>query len=197
MRVTPHHGCRVPPFGHPRITALLTAPRGLSRPDASFIGSWYQGIHRAPLHTYTHNPQRIAHTQTTEPTHGPHNHQTDDRTTILASTIQFSNTQPTPCHPGTPHTPKQSHDTGMNPDTARPRKHTPTPRTPHPHTTDQQSPITTIKHRSSEGKGTQDIRACLLRTQQYAAHHRPTRPPAPEGATRNTRINSTFVMIHP
>src|SRR6185312_3555141 len=42
-----------PPFGHPRIQALSAAPRGLSRPDTSFIGSWYQGIHRAPLHTYT------------------------------------------------------------------------------------------------------------------------------------------------
>src|ERR1700744_5038633 len=52
-RVTPHHGCRVPPFGHPRINARLTAPRGLSRPPTSFIGSWYQGIHHAPLHTYT------------------------------------------------------------------------------------------------------------------------------------------------
>jgi hypothetical protein len=56
--VTPHHGCRVPPFGHPRINARLTAPRGLSRPPTSFIGSWYQGIHHAPLHTYTphHTP---------------------------------------------------------------------------------------------------------------------------------------------
>jgi hypothetical protein len=52
-RVTPHDGCRVPPFGHPRIKALSATPRGLSRPDTSFIGSWYQGIHRAPLNTYT------------------------------------------------------------------------------------------------------------------------------------------------
>ena len=47
-RVTPHHGCRVPPFGHPRINARSAAPRGLTRPTTSFIGSWYQGIHRAP-----------------------------------------------------------------------------------------------------------------------------------------------------
>ena len=51
MRVTAHDDCRVPPFGHPRITARLTTPRGLSRPPTSFIGSWYQGIHRAPLTT--------------------------------------------------------------------------------------------------------------------------------------------------
>lgn len=49
--VTAHDDCRVSPFGHPRITAQLTAPRGLSRPLASFIGSWCQGIHRAPLKT--------------------------------------------------------------------------------------------------------------------------------------------------
>ncbi len=49
--VTPHDGCRVPPFGHPRITARLTAPRGLSRPPTSFIGSWCQGIHHTPLTT--------------------------------------------------------------------------------------------------------------------------------------------------
>src|SRR5581483_4564265 len=51
--------CRVSPFGHPRITARLTAPRGLSRPPTSFIGSWCQGIHRAPLKTW---PQMLAST---------------------------------------------------------------------------------------------------------------------------------------
>src|SRR5436309_15995733 len=35
QRVTPHHGCWVTPFGHPRITARLTAPRGLSQPPTS------------------------------------------------------------------------------------------------------------------------------------------------------------------
>ena len=48
MRVTRHDSCGVTPFGHPRITARLTAPRGLSQPPTSFIGSWYQGIHHAP-----------------------------------------------------------------------------------------------------------------------------------------------------
>ncbi len=50
--VTAHDDCRVSPFGHPRIKARLTAPRGLSRPPTSFIGSWCQGIHRAPLITW-------------------------------------------------------------------------------------------------------------------------------------------------
>src|SRR4051794_36197870 len=57
--VTAHDDCRVSPFGHPRITARLTAPRGLSRPPTSFIGSWCQGIHRAPLKTW---PQMLAST---------------------------------------------------------------------------------------------------------------------------------------
>ena len=51
-RVTTHHCGRVSPFGHPRITARLTAPRGLSQPPTSFIGSWCQGIHRTLFITY-------------------------------------------------------------------------------------------------------------------------------------------------
>ena len=39
VRVTPHDWGRVSPFGHPRISARLTAPRGLSQPPTSFIGS--------------------------------------------------------------------------------------------------------------------------------------------------------------
>jgi hypothetical protein len=44
--VTPHDGCRVSPFGHPRITARSTATRGLSQSPTSFIGFRRQGIHR-------------------------------------------------------------------------------------------------------------------------------------------------------
>ncbi len=69
VRVTRHHSCWVSPFGHPRITARLTAPRGLSQPPTSFIGSWCQGIHRTLLKTY--------------------------KTKMLASTVQFSNNTPT------------------------------------------------------------------------------------------------------
>src|SRR5689334_23876512 len=72
QQVTAHDDCRVSPFGHPRITARLTAPRGLSRPPTSFIGSWCQGIHRAPLKTW---PQ------------------------MLASTVQFSNNDQPPVTP--------------------------------------------------------------------------------------------------
>ena len=79
MRVTRHHACWVSPFGHPRITARLAAPRGLSQPTTSFIGSWCQGIHRVLLHTYIHKQLKM-----------------------LASTVQFSNNthQPHP-HPQT------------------------------------------------------------------------------------------------
>ncbi len=66
--VTPHHWCWVSPFGHPRITARLTTPRGLSRPPTSFIGSWYQGIHRTPLTTYNNT---YKHTPTAPHTSAP------------------------------------------------------------------------------------------------------------------------------
>ena len=55
--VTGHDSCRVSPFGNPRIKARSAAPLGLSQPPTSFIGSWCQGIHRAPLLTW---PQRCS-----------------------------------------------------------------------------------------------------------------------------------------
>ena len=54
--VTRHDSCRVSPFRNPRIKARSAAPLGLSQPPTSFIGSWCQGIHRAPLLTW---PQRF------------------------------------------------------------------------------------------------------------------------------------------
>ena len=50
--VTGHDPSRVSPFGHPRILAFSATPRGFSQPDASFIGSWRQGIHRTPFVTW-------------------------------------------------------------------------------------------------------------------------------------------------
>src|SRR5690625_7944559 len=71
-RVTPHHWCRVSPFGHPRIHARLTTPRGISQPPTSFIGSRCQGIHHAPLHTYKHKNQKQQKLQQhTTPPNGP------------------------------------------------------------------------------------------------------------------------------
>jgi hypothetical protein len=95
-RVTPHDWCGVPPFGNPRINARLTAPRGLSQPPTSFIGSWCQGIHRAPLTTWPHK----------KPTHPrPEGHRRAGTTytnpalqsqKMLASTVQFSTYDQTP-----------------------------------------------------------------------------------------------------
>ena len=71
--MTRHNSCRVSPFGNPRITARLTAPRGISQPPTSFIGSQCQGIHHAPLNTYNTKNQKMRknHTTTnhTPPTH--------------------------------------------------------------------------------------------------------------------------------
>src|SRR5690606_22076474 len=60
MWVTRHHAYWVSPFGDPRITARLAAPRGLSQPHTSFSGSWCQGIHRELLHTYIHKTTKDA-----------------------------------------------------------------------------------------------------------------------------------------
>src|SRR6476620_1478211 len=65
-RVTPHDWCGVPPFGHPRINARLAAPRGLSQPPTSFIGSWCPGIHRVPLTTCPINLQPNKPTNTNQ-----------------------------------------------------------------------------------------------------------------------------------
>ncbi len=45
----PPHG--VSPFGNPRITARLSAPRGLSQITTSFFGSRCLGIHRLLFET--------------------------------------------------------------------------------------------------------------------------------------------------
>ena len=49
--VPAHYHGWVSPFGNPRITARLPAPRGLSQAPTSFIGSWCQDIHRVLLKT--------------------------------------------------------------------------------------------------------------------------------------------------
>ena len=36
----------VPSFGHPRINAWLTTPRGITQSSTSFIDCWCQGIHQ-------------------------------------------------------------------------------------------------------------------------------------------------------
>ena len=46
LQASPWRGC---PIRTSADHSLLAAPRGLSQPSTSFIGSWCQGIHRAPL----------------------------------------------------------------------------------------------------------------------------------------------------
>ena len=97
MRVTRHHACWVSPFGHPRITARLAAPRGLSQPTTSFIGSWCQGIHRVLLHTYIHKQLKMlaSTVQFSNNTHQPHPHpQPTGRKEHLGN--QCHQKQPTP-----------------------------------------------------------------------------------------------------
>ena len=88
MRVTGHDSSWVSPFGHPRITARLPTPQGLSQATTSFIGSRCQGIHHVPFiacHTKTkHNKQLqrcsrpLYKSQTTNPD-TPHPHASHER----------------------------------------------------------------------------------------------------------------------
>jgi len=143
----------------------LTAPRGLSQPPTSFIGSWCPGIHRAPLTTSPQHKTRcsrpLCSSQTTHDTH-PH--------------------PPPTTHTTTPHTPtREQHCTRaglMNQTTPPPRQHTPTcvpsepnsaPIKPHPHT-----PTTTHSDQNTETQGRQRS----THEHNPAQHERPrTRPP--------------------
>ena len=117
--VPTHDGRWVPPFGNPRIKALLAAPRGISQPQTSFIGPVCQGIHHTPLqatHTTKVHGRKIplANSQTTNH-HTKNDHKTietnnrvrfeiNSKTKIqktlvlLASTIQFSSHHAPPRH---------------------------------------------------------------------------------------------------
>ena len=77
-QVTRHDSCWVTPFGHPRITARLPTPQGLSQAPTSFIGSRCQGIHHAPFIACLTNQQNnhykrcsrpLSRSQTTTPHH--------------------------------------------------------------------------------------------------------------------------------
>ena len=86
--VPTHDGRWVPPFGNPRIKALLAAPRGISQPQTSFIGPVCQGIHHTPLqatHTTKVHGRKIplANSQTTN------HHTKNDHKTIETKLIEF------------------------------------------------------------------------------------------------------------
>ena len=66
IRVTRHHSCRVSPFGHPRIIARLTAPRGLSQPPTSFIGSYAKASTMCPKTLTTQKTTRTKPADTSQ-----------------------------------------------------------------------------------------------------------------------------------
>ena len=82
MWVTGHDSSRVPPFGHPRITARLPTPQGFSQAPTSFIGSRCQGIHHVPLTAcqYKHSTNNTKTQTLQNHTHDPiapvHHHTT-------------------------------------------------------------------------------------------------------------------------
>lgn len=82
--VPPHDGWWVPPFGNPRIKALLAAPRGLSQPHTSFIGTVCQGIHHTP---FTDNPHKAPATKASK-------HRTTDLRTHDHKNDQNKRTKP-------------------------------------------------------------------------------------------------------
>ncbi len=80
-----HDGRRVAPFGNPRIEAMLEAPRGLSHPQTSFIGTVCQGIHHTPFRAAhaPKNPNDSFKRQTTNHHTVKNDHKTIDLETRL------------------------------------------------------------------------------------------------------------------
>ena len=174
--MTRHHSCRVSPFGHPRITARLTAPRGLSQPPTSFIGSQCQGIHHAPLNTYNtkqtkKNEKKESHYNKPHQPTLTKNHPPQRETAppepatscglMLATTIHKSNT--------TPH-----HQAG---------------RQSEPPTNSQGPAPTTPKNPGAS------LRACCLRTQQCVQRPRPHVPV--DQATPPKPGRASMFVVHP
>ena len=83
--VPAHDGRRVAPFGNPRIKAMLEAPRGLSHPQTSFIGTVCQGIHHTPFRAAhaPKNPNDSFKRQTTNHHTVKNDHKTIDLETRL------------------------------------------------------------------------------------------------------------------
>jgi hypothetical protein len=113
-RVTPHDWCGVPPFGNPRINARLTAPRGLSQPPTSFIGSWCPGIHRVPLTTWphknpTHHPRKE---MLCGPTRTPHTNKKSEDARVHCAVLNVRPDTDHPTPPALPPAPSGA-DSGM------------------------------------------------------------------------------------
>ena len=179
-RVTPHDWCGVPPFGHPRINARLAAPRGLTQPPTSFIGSWCPGIHRVPLTTWPHNYNK-PHTLRVRASQSKK---------MLASTVQFStyNRPPSGTAPANP-TPRApptggTQTSGWYEDPDGPDTRQPTP--------------PTARTRMHPARGVRS-----LRTQQRAYDHQPPTTPLhtpPQGGRRtggSTGYRPNWSAFHP
>ncbi len=93
-QVTGHDSSWVSPFGHPRITARLPTPQGLSQAPTSFIGSRCQGIHHVPF-TACHHQH---HTTPTSPEEPP----STARHRRLTRHKRNSHNNPTPTTPAPP-----------------------------------------------------------------------------------------------
>jgi hypothetical protein len=133
-RVTGHDSSWVSPFGHPRITARLPTPQGLSQAPTSFIGSRCQGIHRVPF-TACHHQHHTTPVHPHHPTQGAadapqaqHGHV--DGSTLQRCSRPLSRSQTTtPHHPHTQNNPCAR--CGREPETpgtptSHPHHHTPT-----------------------------------------------------------------------
>ncbi len=116
-RVTGHDSSWVSPFGHPRITAWLPTPQGLSQAPTSFIGSRCQGIHHVPfVACLTNTTQQqllqrcsrpLCRSQTTNPpTTHPHHEARADRRRPNVDTIRCQRHQENR-QPHTTHLPAQ------------------------------------------------------------------------------------------
>ncbi len=128
-RVTGHDSSWVSPFGHPRITARLPTPQGLSQAPTSFIGSRCQGIHHVPfIACLTNTTQQqllqrcsrpLCRSQTTNPPTTTTPHHTDRRPKEATSnqpTADPSGPNSVPNHP--PRSPTPTFHTHPHPQRA-------------------------------------------------------------------------------
>ena len=206
VRVTGHDSSWVSPFGHPRITAWLPTPRGLSQAPTSFIGSWCQGIHHVPFIACLNNvkttqlqrplpPTPIKGGQHKKshktPTSIPSNHQPEHRSappgTMRASDarVHYPDLKQQPHQP--PATPTQGdHQT---------KGGTEQPATTHPARAQQPKPPEPHQTNSPDPSGPNSV-------PRPSPPHRPpgsTPTPLPKGnRTGSTeRANRTAQTIHP
>lgn len=195
-RVTPHDWCGVPPFGHPRINARLAAPRGLSQPPTSFIGSWCPGIHRVPLTTWPHNynkPHAPHRPRTTPPKRStPRDRRLSaglQSKKMLASTVQFSTTnRPPPGHaPPNPTTP--------SPQEGRRRRVVRGPERPRHEFTDHPD-RRTLARPPPGGPLPQDPTACLRPERPRTAPF-PTAPEGPAVLEAAAQLPAELVSVPP